>query len=75
MTSCRIFFFISSGSILGPSPSNLSILNTIYVDFTLEKAYRDLQLHKHGWPEEKTSHRKYVLLKEDGGRRARRDKP
>lgn len=53
MTSCRIFFFISSGSILGPSPSNLSILNAISGDFTLKKAYRDLRLQKHGRSGEK----------------------
>lgn len=50
MTSCRIFFFISSGSILGPSPCNLSILKTISDDFTL-KADRDSRLQKHGGPE------------------------
>lgn len=62
MTSCRIFFFISSGSILGPSPSNLSILNTILGDFTLKKAYRDLRLHKHGRSRGKKElfNRKYV---------------
>lgn len=63
MTSCRIFFFISSGSILGPSPSNFSILNTIWGDFTLKKAYQDLRLQKHGLSgkkKKKKLNRKYV---------------
>lgn len=76
MTSCRIFFFISSGSILGPSPSNLSILNTILGDFTLRKAYSDLRLQKHGRSGGKRIIKPEIrLLQDDSGRRTRRDKP